>query len=438
MKRRIKGFFTNQPLLKLAGFVLAVILWLVLTNVQDPTVTRTVTVPISYDESWLSANGYIATYKPSTVSLQVQVRRSSSRQLSSADFTASANMQEYLGGAVNEAPRTTKINLVVTRSNSSGYIESWDFTRNQGSYVEVIIDTIKTASYDVDFALSGEMPEGYTAGDLAADPMRVRVTGPTSAFSSLASVKADVDLGRIDPSEGQSSLTCELHMYDGNERLITNSDLTLSQETAEVSVGLNQTKQIGISAASYLGEPAAGYGCSRFDYSPKIISVTGTKSALAGISTVSIPRSLINISGAEESMTFYADLNDYLPANVSLSEGESPLVEITCEIEKLEEETFEISSDRFTLVGTNPEYSYEIVSQTVSVVLSSFATELDAFSPEEANVSGIVNVSGLKPESTSVYVPVRFSVDPPYQLVEDIMVMVAISGPGMDETEENP
>ena len=427
MKSKIRDIFTKNLLLKFAGLILGVVLWLVLTNSQDPTVTRSLTVPITYDESWLDDNGYIATYKPASVALQVQLRRSYLSRLNAQDFTAVANMQEYLGGAINEAPKYTKINLVVTRSSTATYIDSWEFARNQGSYVEVIIDTVKTGIYEVDFALTGDMPEGYTTGDLVSDPMRVRVTGPTSAFSSLASVKASVDLSKIDMSDPTAAIESVLHLYDGNDRLITNSDLVISQETVAVTVGLYQMKEIGISVASYMGEPAPGYGCSDFDYTPKIVEVMGSKTALAGISTVSIPRSLLNISGADKSMSFQVNLNEYLPSSVSLSEGVSPYVNIVFEIEALEERTFAFDARLFPLVGKDDAYDYEIISGEVDVTFSSFATELDSFSPDSAGLSFFIDVTGLKPDAASCFVPVHITADPRYHLVEDVLVELMIT-----------
>ena len=43
-----KLFLKNFPL-KLLGFVLAVILWIVLNNTQDPVITSSVSVPITYE-----------------------------------------------------------------------------------------------------------------------------------------------------------------------------------------------------------------------------------------------------------------------------------------------------------------------------------------------------------------------------------------------------
>ena len=44
-----KLFLKNFPL-KLLGFVLAVLLWIVLNNTQDPVITSSVSVPITYEE----------------------------------------------------------------------------------------------------------------------------------------------------------------------------------------------------------------------------------------------------------------------------------------------------------------------------------------------------------------------------------------------------
>lgn len=48
-----KLFLKNFPL-KLLGFVLAVLLWLVLNNTQDPVITSSVSVPITYEEGGLA------------------------------------------------------------------------------------------------------------------------------------------------------------------------------------------------------------------------------------------------------------------------------------------------------------------------------------------------------------------------------------------------
>lgn len=223
--------------------MLAILLWLVLNNTQDPVITSSVTVPITYDER-IGKKNMVAISKPTSITIPVKLHRSRLRYLSADDFTVTADLTEVIGDA-NEAPETSKISIEIAKASSANYIQSWEYPQSQG-YVKVVLDTLKTATYLVQFNITKELPEGYQVGTLSSDPSRVTVSGPTSAFSNLAAVKANVDLSAL--TDG-SSITAPLALYDGNNRTLTGSSLTISQETVEVTVGLNQTKEISISIA---------------------------------------------------------------------------------------------------------------------------------------------------------------------------------------------
>lgn len=431
MESKIRQFLTENLLQKIIGLLLGVLLWLVLSNMQDPLISKTMSVPIVYDESWITDNNYVVTAKPGTVQITYRIRKSNISKVKSDDFTASVDLSEYIGSGIREAPETTKFNLVVQKKSSASYIEDWEYPKTQSRYVEVVVDTIKSEMYPIEINAQGELADGFQMGDLLVNPVRVRVTGPTSSFANLTSVKAAVDLSKI--TEENVSVTADLHLYDGNDRMISNTNLQLSQDTAEVTVGLLTSKQIGISVERYSGEPAPGYVCSNFDYEPKTVTVTGSRAALANVSTIKIPKAGLDISGATESKSFVMNLEDYLEADLSLADGEPETVTITFDIEKLEQRTFLISTDTFQFIGTDDRYSYEIVSPTVDVVLSSFAEELDAFPTTGGHLQGTINVSGMEPDGSTSYVPVMISIDSQYSLVADIIVEIKIT----QKTEES-
>ena len=81
-----KLFLKNFPL-KLLGFVLAVLLWLVLNNTQDPVITSSVSVPITYEEGGLAEKNMVAISKPNAITIPVKLHRSRLRYLSADDFT---------------------------------------------------------------------------------------------------------------------------------------------------------------------------------------------------------------------------------------------------------------------------------------------------------------------------------------------------------------
>ena len=342
-----KLFLKNFPL-KLLGFVLAVLLWIVLNNTQDPVITSSVSVPITYEEGGLAEKNMVAISKPNAITIPVKLHRSRLRYLSADDFTVKADLTEVIGD-VKEAPEASKISIEITKASSATYIQSWEYPQSQG-YVKVVLDTLKSATYLVQFNTTKELPEGYQVGTLSSDPSRVTVSGPTSAFSNLAAVKANVDLSAI--TDG-GSVTAPLALYDGNNRTLSGSGLTISQSTVEVTVSLNQAKEISISIAGSSGTPADGYVVSKVDYTPKLLTISGSKNALANISTVSIPSRELDITGASSNKTFDIAIEQYLPEGITLSEGQSGTISVTIELEQLQTESFQIDASQFQSQSMN-------------------------------------------------------------------------------------
>lgn len=419
MENKFRSLFWNNAGLKLIGILLALVLWLMLSNTQDPVVASSVSVPIVYDETGLESRNLMAISKPTTVTIPVQVRKSRLRYLSAEDFTVTANLTEVIG-EIKDAPEATKINLEITKSPSATYIQSWQYPQSQ-SYIRVTLDKIKTEVYVIQFNLGKELPEGYQLGELSCSPSRVKVTGPTSDFTNLATVRATVDLSLL--SEGNPCITAPLGLYDGNNRLLTSGRLKLSRDSVEVSVGLNQMKEISVSIAAYSGTPAPGYVVSRVDYSPKLIQICGTQNALANISTIIIPSSELNISGADSSMEFQIDVSSYLPDDITLAEGQSAQILVQIELEQLQLKEYRIKPEQLQLLHTSDQYEYEILSSEVAISLEALKADLDSLN--ESDIKGAVDVSGLTPGEHSV--PIVFDLDHAYTLKNEAVVAIRIS-----------
>ena len=437
MKNKGTKFFTENLLLKLLGLFLGFLLWLVLSNAQDPVITRSLSVSINYDESWLDANNYKAISKPSSVIITYEVRKSNASKVRTDDFTASVDLSNYLGGQINPAPEATTFIVDIEKRGAATYIEDWDYPKAQGRYVDVVVDTIKSEYYDVEIVTQGEMPDGYEVNTLYATPQRVVVTGPTSYFSTVASVKATVDMTQI--VDENSTVQAPLHICDGNNRVITNSGLVLGVDSVSVAVGLRSSKTVAISVDSYSGEAAEGYACSSFNYAPKEVKVVGSKAALAKISTIQISKKEMDITGATENMEFVVPIEDYLSPDLTLAEGEPKEVVITCEIGKMEERTFLIEPKFFQFMWANENYTYEILNEYVEITLRALPEELDAFIETAGHLQGWINVSESMPSETSQYFGVRISIDEQYEVLNDIIVEVKITDKNAGETaEEQP
>ena len=421
MKKRIKDFFVKNTGLKILGLLLGLMCWLLLSNQQDPLVETTVTCPITYDESSLAESGLTYLTRPTTITIPVSLRKSRLRYLSANDFSCTVDMSEIIG-EVKDAPDSTKINLEITRASAANYINSWEYPQSQ-SYVRVVLDKIKTMSYPVLFNTTNSPPEGYQIGQLISSPRRVSVTGPTSAFANLASVRAMVDLSGL--SEEVTSVESPLGLFDGNSQQLLTNRLQISQETVNVDVALNQFKEISVSISSFSGSPAEGYKVSKVDYNPKLINVMGSKSALANISTVSIPSSALQLSGQSETEVFTLDIMNFLPDGIVLAEGEDENIEVSVEFEELATRTFVISTSGMSFVNTNDAYDYSIESSSTEITLSAFAEDLMSFEEAYLAPKGTIDVAGMK-EGEYLVIPVAMELDQDYALEDEVTVSIRI------------
>ncbi len=428
MKVKITKILTNNLGLKVVGLVLACLLWLVLSNMQDAVQKRTLVVPIQYDEGYLVENGYVASSKPTSVAVQVWVRKSNISKLESDDFIAKVDTSEFLGSKLKLAPEKTKFNLEISKKTAATYIEDWDYPKIQGRYVEFEVDKIKSEIYPIGTNLIGTAPDGVSIDQkqIRIIPHRIMVTGPTNSFGNLNSVKAVVNLADLVIEDGSATVQGKLQMYDGNDKAISNAKLTLTQETVTVVLNVAASKTASVNIAGYMGEPAIGYGCRGYDYQPKSVTITGSETALAQVTTISIPKTEIDITGATGNMTFEVDMEKYLPADISIDEQASKNVTVTVLIEKLAEQSFLVSTENLQMIGCEDDYIYEILSPSVEITLRAFEEELTAEKVSNAHLQGSINLKGVVPDGSIQKIPVLFAMDSQYSLVGDVYVEVSV------------
>ena len=89
MKNRIKRFFTTNIGWKIAAVFIGIIIWAVLSNTQDPLVSKDVYVPITYlNEDKLLANEKLCVLnKPETAHIVARVHTSQQSKVNASFFT---------------------------------------------------------------------------------------------------------------------------------------------------------------------------------------------------------------------------------------------------------------------------------------------------------------------------------------------------------------
>ena len=131
MLKRLGKTITNNFSLKILAVILAVVLWVVVINIDDPTTSKTYTTNVVAENTdyITSQNKY---YEPldssNVVSFRVSAARSVHDELSNADFSATADMEniEYdEGSGIYRVPVTITRSGIAIKSLSSPNSSIW-------------------------------------------------------------------------------------------------------------------------------------------------------------------------------------------------------------------------------------------------------------------------------------------------------------------------
>ena len=322
---------TDNLFLKILSVGIAVLIWLVVMNINDAEKTKVFSKSVKLiNTDVITENGKVFRVVEGTdyVNVRVRTRKSVIDELSADDFIVTADMQKDLklnntmvGISVECKNRNVKVDEHVTLSRSN---------------VEVSIEDSATEQFQVHVRKVGTENDGLVVGSLIPEQTIIKITGPISLVQRIKTVEAPVDVTGIPVT---SVRTCELKLYDGLGGEIDNTYLNYIGKTdgINVTVSMLNTKTVPLKF-SYSGTPAENYIVKDVSYKPETIEIAGTVSVLSGISRWEVPAEAVNVDGIDDELQLVVDLTEYLPPGVVLKDEEASTVLVIVEVEYVEPE----------------------------------------------------------------------------------------------------
>ena len=129
MKNRIKRLFTQNIGWKIVAVLAGILTWALLSNTQDPTVSKTLNIPIQYlNEDKLLANEKLVKISgPDTVTIITSFRQSQYRKVNESLFTCTADLVDHSGGDLS----SQRVHVNVEQIGGSNIILDWNYLRNK-------------------------------------------------------------------------------------------------------------------------------------------------------------------------------------------------------------------------------------------------------------------------------------------------------------------
>lgn len=301
---RLRRIITHQWGIKLACFLLSIVLWGGLIS-QDANLTRektftdvTVYVPA---QDTLKRNGLIVSQGLENLP-GIQMRAMVPQRNFSNAVAANYNVRVDLSRVT--APGEQLVPLISTSSTLFGQV-----TWLSVSEIKVKVDDyITRRRIPVQLGRQTGAPVGFYAPPAGIEPASVVISGPREITMTVARAVAHYDPAGLAAQAGTqlSAVPFTLETMEGNPvdtRLITvTSNESIVLDTVQVEQDLYPLKTVDIDLSGLTtGEPAEGFAVRSVTASPAYLAVAGNNDLLKSLTKLEISGS-IDLSGASETL----------------------------------------------------------------------------------------------------------------------------------------
>ena len=422
-----KRKLTDNLSLKIMSVAIAIVVWLIVVNIDNPVGTNYYTITdvelINKESSDTIGKMCMLEENQDSVKVAITASKKVRDRIRLSDITAVADLQQ----AVSLDTDPVMVPITVT-CLASGVLPSDIKVTPQN--LTVNLDEKETQEFVVNVSKGDTKPgKDYEVGSLTASPEKIRITGPKTLVNKIDKVNATIALdGNTEDYTQEVNLT----IYDKNQEALSESEMNSLriENNAKVVVTAKLWKiRTGVKiAAGYVGTPAGGYQVGSVKTVPDTISVAGNTEGLESLSEndnmITIPADRIDISGESKDVERKISLKNLLPDNVKLTSDSSEDVWVTVSILPVGSQEFNLPTKNIE-VKNKPD-NLQVTFETAQIALRIKSESEDL---EDLNINEDVKAEiDLKDKEAGNYkVPVKLSLPDGYEMVEDVYTEVVIS-----------
>lgn len=424
MGNKILKTLTKNLGFKILAVVFAFILWLVVYNTDDPTVTVSYTTNVTVENASAVTEMnkcYEVLNGTNTVTFAVTAKRSVLNKLEDTDFTAVADMNRMI---VNEEGDEANVPIEITSKRSNSSLKY----NGKNKYLEVSLEDLMKRRFIITADTSGKVADGYALGEVTVtNPNVLNVSGPASIVNKIDSVVATIDVEGMSMNLSDNVIPA---LYDADGQEIDTTKLKLSNTTVTISAKILSVKEIPL-VFSTTGVPYGDYRVVEISSKPETVKVKGSSTILNPLSSLTIPGDVLNVSRAREDITTTIDISEYLPDGVELVNASDATVTVTVRIEAYESKKFNLNTSQITVNGLDTDYDLSFEQSTVAVTVSGLKNNLNTLTVSQLSASIDVTDLGVGTHQVNL----ELSLDEDNYAYQTITVTVEIKEKAKDDSE---
>ena len=427
MGEKILKTLTNNIGFKLLALFFAIVLWLVVYNMDDPVKTKNITVTATIsNEDTLHEQGYYPIFESgeNRYVISVSGKRSYVDSLDEDDISMSIDFDRINSQSEKDGVSYVYVQAAISLNKSS--YESV-ITINGGKTREVAIkvgEYVNSETFDIEAKTSGDPADGYIVSEVyisSNDATQVEISGPKELVDSIKEAQVTINVENKD-SDTRSPEKIKLIDSDGNK--VASDELTLSIDEVNVIAKITNAKEVPINFVT-TGDPATGLAVLKISSDVESVQIKGSASALNNISSLDVVA--MDVSGLEaDTYENTVNITEYLPEGVELVDASDANITVKVKIGSESDET-EISllTSNITVEGLEEGYTYSFAAESVSFTVTGTAEDIKKL--KNTVITGTINLSDYSGVEGEQKVPVTINLDSSKYSYSSVKVSIVIT-----------
>ncbi len=388
--------------LKLASLIFAIIIWFLVTNINDPvTSVRYTNVPVTLkNTNLITDQGQVYTVLDGTdtiSSVTIYAPRSIIDSLSQNNIVATADIQDL-----------SSLNTVSINVSTNKYTDKIENIVISNDVVKLSVERKASKTLALSATTSGTLADGYIIGDVTTEQNMIRINGPESVIQNVQSAQVDVDVTGFTSNIGTDA---DIVLYDADGEAVDTSQITMNIKSVRVNVTIFGTKYVPLKYV-ISGEPASGYALTgQIDSNPEEILIAGRSGAISSVSEISIEDEGLDVTGLTSNLTYTVDVSKYLPSGVYLGDEDfNGTAAVIVHIGTVSEKTFDVDISNISVSNEVDGYDIYVDDSEYSTVsltlrgLDDLLGDIDADSLQgTVDVNEILSDNGLTEITDGTY-----------------------------------
>lgn len=364
---------------KILSLCLAFIVWILIVNIDDPVITKTITdvpVEIKNEEAVQEKDKVYEVIEGGTVSVYVKGKRSDVDNLKASDILATADLSEL--SEWNAVPI-----IVSCRKFSEKEVEVNLTGKTQT--LKIALENRITKQFQVSVVVNGSVAEGFYLSQTECKPNLINVTGGQSAINRIEGIHVSLN---VEGASDNISKKLEPKAFDSDGNEIDSENLHFSSDSVRVKAYVWETKTVSL-VVSPTGDVAYGYELEDLNYEPKTLLLAGPQENLSQISRINLS---VDVSGIVADKEYQIILEEaligQLPDNVKVADGTESIA-VQASVKKQTVKDFSIAVDDIEMRNKDERYEYTVEGTapvTCTVTLMGPEEMLDSFSIDDYSI----------------------------------------------------